>query len=122
MQDKRPSERELSKKIRDAKESLTLNNGIFANPSKAVGELNDLDIGDTNEIWSLIKELLDEIDSEHYVGTRPPLKSYEKIIVGVDLFAFSWCSNKLGKKMYIKFALKHGRYYYVSLHQCRGTQ
>jgi hypothetical protein len=25
-----------------------------ASPSKAVGELNDLDIGDTNEVWLLI--------------------------------------------------------------------
>lgn len=58
MNDKRPSDRELEKRINEAKEFLKNRHGLFSNPSKAVSELNDLDIGDTNEVWQLIRELL----------------------------------------------------------------
>lgn len=119
MHSHRPSDRELSKKISEAKKALKVSPGIFANISKAVGELNDLDIGDSNEIWKLIDELLEEITPSDYMGTRPPQKSYEKTIMGVELLAFSWASNRLQKQMYIKFALKNERYYYVSLHRSK---
>jgi hypothetical protein len=122
MHDKRPTDKELFKRINEAKESLKNQQGVFANPSKAVGELYDLGVGNTNEIWQLIRELLEEIPSKDYKGTRPPQTSYEKAVAGHELLAFSWCSSRLAKKMYLKFVLKNGRYYYVSLHQCRSTE
>jgi hypothetical protein len=122
MQNKRPSDRELSKRLDEAKEFLRNRCGVFATPSKAVGELNDLDIGDTNDVWRLISELLEEISPKDYKGSRPPQKSYEKVIEGSELFAFSWWSTKCAKQMYIKFVLKNERYYYVSLHQSRSTE
>lgn len=45
MHNKRPSDRELAKRLSEAKEFLKNRHGLFANPAKAVGELNDLDIG-----------------------------------------------------------------------------
>lgn len=72
MYDKRPSDRELTKRLNEAKEFLKNRSGLFANPSKTVGELNDLNIGDANEVWSLIRELLEEISPKDYRGTRPP--------------------------------------------------
>lgn len=122
MYDTRPSDRELIKRLTDAKESLKKRDGLFANPSKAVGELNDLEIGDTNEVWLLIRELLDEISPKDYKGTRPPQKSYEKAIAGLELMAFCWWSSKCAKQMYIKFVLKNERYYYVSLHESRSIE
>lgn len=122
MHDKRPSDRELTKRINEAKEFLKNRHGLFANPSKAMGELNDLEIGDTNEVWLLIRELLEEITSKDYRGSRPPQKSYEKAIEGLELLAFCWWSSKCAKQMYIKFVLKNERYYYVSLHQSRSTE
>jgi hypothetical protein len=122
MQDKRPSDRELTKRLSEAKEFLKNRYGLFANPSKAVGELNDLDIGDTNDVWQLIRDLLEEISPKDYKGSRPPQKSYEKAIEGLELLAFSWRSLKCAKQMYIKFVLKNERYYYVSLHQSRSTE
>jgi hypothetical protein len=121
MHDRRPTHRELIKRIREAKEFLNDRNGLFANPSKTIGELNDLDIADSNDVWKLIRELLDEISPDDYRGSKPPQKSYEKIIADSELLAFSWWSPKLEKKMYIKFVLKNERYYYVSLHECRLT-
>lgn len=122
MYDKRPSDRELTKRLDEAKEFLKNRYGVFVNPSKVVGELNDLDIGDTNDIWQLIKELLEEISPKDYKGSRPPQKSYEKAIEGHELLAFSWWSPRCAKQMYIKFVLKNERYYYVSLHQSRSTE
>ena len=122
MHDRRPSDRELDKRLNEAKEFLKDRHGAFANPPKAVGELNDLDIGDTNDIWPLIRELLEEIAPKDYRGSRPPQKSYEKAIIGLELLAFSWWSAKYAKQMYIKFVLKNERYYYVSLHQSRSTE
>ncbi len=122
MHDRRPSDRELDKRLNEAKEFLKNRHGAFANPSKSVGELNDLDIGDTNDIWPLIRELLEEITPKDYRGGKPPQKSYEKAIVGLELLAFSWWSAKCAKQMYIKFVLKNERYYYVSLHESRSTE
>jgi hypothetical protein len=122
MHNKRPSERELFKRLNEAKEYLKSRAGLFANPAKVLGELNDLEIGDTNDVWLLIRELLEEISPEDYRGAKPPQKSYEKLIMGQELIAFSWQSAKLAKPMYIKFALKNGRYYYVSLHKSRSTE
>lgn len=122
MHDKRPSDRELIKRLNEAKECLKSRHGVFANPSKAVGELNDLDIEDANDVWLLIRELLEEISPKDYRGSRPPKKSYEKVIAGLELLAFSWWSPKCAKQMYIKFVLKDERYYYVSLHQSRSTE
>ena len=102
----RPSYRELDKKIKAAKNSLIERNGIFANVNKVVGELNELEVESSDRIWKLIIELLDEISPEEYAGKRPPDKSYETKIEKTELYAFCWNSKKLGKKMYIKFALK----------------
>ena len=113
----RPSGRELDKRLEEAKACLKDRKGLFANPAKAVGELYQLAINDAGEIWKLISELLEEIDPSDYAGTRPPQKSYEKAINDRELFAFTWKSPKMGKVMYIKFALRQGLYYYVSLHE-----
>jgi hypothetical protein len=43
---------------------------------------------DTRELWELVKELLNEITAQHYVGSRPPQKSYERATAGLELFAF----------------------------------
>lgn len=118
----RPTDRELLKKILEAQTYLKMFLGLFANVSKAVGELNELNIDDSNEVWGLISELLLELTPNDYIGTRPPQKSYEKTIAGVELLAFNWWSHKLKKQMYIKFALKNERYYYVSLHPSRSLE
>lgn len=73
MQDKRPSDHELTKRLNEAKEFLKNRQGLFANPSKAVGELNQLGIGDTNDIWQLIRDLLEEITTRDYKATAKVL-------------------------------------------------
>lgn len=115
----RPLDGELDKKIKAAKAALNAQNGVYANLNKVVGELYELEIESPKQVWKLILELLDEIAPKDYAGGRPPQRSYEKSIEDQELFAFCWNSLKLGKKMYIKFALKENRYYYVSLHKSK---
>ena len=122
MHDARPSDRELYKRLNEAIKFLKDRHGLFANPSKAVGELYDLNIGDSSDVWQLIRELLQEITPKDYQGARPPQKSYEKAIAGFELVAFCWWSPSLAKQMYIKFVLKDERYYYVSLHRSSAEQ
>lgn len=115
----RPTDGELDKKIKAAKAALKEQNGLHANLNKAVGELYELEIESPSQVWKLILELLEEISPKDYAGGRPPQRSYEKTIEDRELFAFCWHSKKLGRKMYLKFALKDGRYYYVSLHRSK---
>ena len=117
MATKRPTHKELSGKIKLAKEALRTKDGLFTDPAKTVGELNALDLGGAEEVWPLIRELLEECDPKDYTGGKPPQKSYESAIEGSELFAFSWKSKKLSKKMYLKFVIKNGLFYYVSLHE-----
>lgn len=76
-------------------------------------ELNDLEIGDTSELWPFIRELLNEISPKDYKGTTPPQKSYEKGITESELWAFNWWSSKCAKQMYIKFVLKNITFHYM---------
>ena len=93
--------------------------GAICQSSQSRRRAYQLQMNDAGEIWKLIYELLEEIDPSDYAGTRPPQKSYEKAINNRELFAFTWKSPKMGKEMYIKFALREGLYYYVSLHESR---
>lgn len=64
----RPTIRELLKRLEEAKHALRSRKGRLVNPAKAVGELNALDVGDTEEVWGLILALLDEISPHDYIG------------------------------------------------------
>ena len=115
----RPSYREREKKLKAATTALINHKGLYANQSKAAGELYELGIESQAHVWSLILELLEEITPDDYAGGFPPQKSYEKTIENHELLAFCWHSQRLGKKMYLKFALKDNAYYYVSLHRSK---
>lgn len=115
----RPSAREIDKRLKEAKEALLKGRAIFANPAKVVGELASLEIGSAEEVWELISQLIDEIRLDDYQGGRPPQKSYEPLIVNHELWAFAWTSPMLNRKMYLKFSIKNGTFYYVSLHESK---
>ena len=115
----RPTTNELLHKLKAATRAIQEKRVRFANHPKIVGELEGLNIDDSLEVWDLILDLLKEVKSDHYAGGHPPQPSNEKTIAGKDLWAFTWESTKLGKKMYLKFALKDDVFYYVSLHESR---
>jgi len=115
----RPGHNECQKRLKEARALLESREGLFSNLGKVAGELTALGIEDSKEVWPLIKELLTEIQPDDYSGGRPPLRSYEKSIEGRELFAFSWESVRMSKRMYLKFAIKGERFVYVSLHKDR---
>ncbi len=115
----RPSNREIDKRLNEAKEALKEKHGVFANPNKAVGELMNLEINDSSEVWGLIGHLLTEIEITNYDGGYPPKKNSEPLATNCELWAFSWESKLLNKEMYLKFALKNGVFYYISLHETK---
>jgi len=115
----RPSKREIDKRLKDARKAVTERRVLFANDAKVVGELMALDIDDTDEVWELIEELLEELELDDYAGGRPPQRSTEPQIANSELWAFCWNSPKLKEWMYLKFAIKESCFCYVSLHKSK---
>ncbi len=113
----RPSYNETAKKISQAKKALRENQVSFGpNTGKLVDEFTQLKIGDTKEIWELLKDLLEEIEPSHYAGPHPPMLAIEPNIKGSELFIFIWQSKKMQKEMYLKFSIKGDHFFYISLH------
>ena len=113
---KRPTYREIEKRLKEAKEALEAEprRAKFANPNKCKGE--------QIEPGLILKLIKGEIRPGHYKGAYPPLKSYESAIKNCDLWPFSWDSDRLERRMYLKFAIKDGNFYYVSLHEDKPSK
>lgn len=118
----RPSTREIDKRLKEVKKALKNRRVLFANEAKVVAELMSLEIDDTDKVWDLISELIDEIELDNYAGGYPPQKSYEPLVANCELWAFSWKSSLLKKQMYLKFCIKEETFYYVSLHKSKFPQ
>lgn len=95
---RRPSIREIDKRLKEARKAINVRKVYFANEEKVVGELFDLNIGDSVETWEIILQLLDEIKNTDYAGAHPPLKSFEPAIADCELYAFVWESTRFKKK------------------------
>ena len=114
----RPSNKELFNKIRDGKESIEqgeiqiIDLAIIAEDAAELGYR-------TENLQKVLSTILDEIGIENYVGAHPPRKSYEQIIKDCELLEFSWVSRRLGCDVYLKYCLKGGIFYLVSLHRDR---
>ncbi len=118
----RPSYREINNRLLEAKVALQNRKVFFASSDKVTDELLRLNIQETSEIWTLLLQLFDEIVVDDYVGGNPPEQSYETKIKNLELWAFAWSSVLLRKEMYVKFAIKNGTFYYVSLHKSKFPQ
>lgn len=85
-----------------------------------------MDLLRSEDLPALTLDLLEEIQragpNECYVGTRPPQRSYEPEILKLELWAYSWHSPRLGKRMYLKFALKKPWYIHVGCHEDRPKE
>ena len=125
--DQRPSAKELHGKVSNAMAALKAGRHGFGTTRHWSGDREELGLTSTKELWPLLLELLEEIKQalpeQCYAGTRPPQRSYqdEPTIKDEELWAFSWPSSRLGKKMYLKFVLKKNRqeewcYFHVDCH------
>jgi len=115
----RPSHKELYNKIREARKAVASESVLLIEQDAIAQDAIDLeyDIGD--DLFDVLSELLDETSPKHYAGTRPPQRSYEREIEGLELFAFVVESSRFKCRIYYKFTLAEGAFWLLSLHQDR---
>ena len=115
----RPSHRELYRKLKQGREAAEAKRIRFLESDVILSDLLDLNY----LVTDLAKDLpavFREIRATDYRGQKPPQKSYEKVILDCDLFAFRWLSRVFGCRMYFKFTLKGEDLWIVSLHRDRS--
>ena len=115
----RPSHKELYSKIREARKAVASGSVLLLEQEAIAQDAIDLeyDIGD--ELFDVLIKLLNETSTNHYAGSRPPQRSYEREIEGLELFAFAVQSSRFNCRVYYKFALAQGAFWLLSLHQDR---
>jgi hypothetical protein len=118
---KRPSHREINGKLKQAQEVASGKRISFVEPGVILPDLLDLNFLVT-EVSDRLPAILSEIQPKDYQGKRPPDKSYERPILDCDLFAFRWSSKVFGCRMYLKYAIKGGYLWIVSLHRHRASE
>jgi hypothetical protein len=111
----RPSYRELDKKLAKAKTAILREKIFYLEPDVIAADLLEMDLL-IEEQSKWFPKILDEINPNHYRGTRPPQRSYKNPILGLELFAFRWESGMVGCELYFKFALKGDNIWIVSFH------
>jgi len=116
---KRPSDKEIIKRIKEAQEAVAegriaiLNQIAIASDALELGYLID------GELESVLSEVLRVVSPAHYVGSRPPQRSYEQIIKDLELFAFEVNSPRFNCSVYFKFTIHARVLWLVSLHKSR---
>jgi len=116
---KRPSNKELFGKLRDAKAAIRNEDVFLINQDVIAEDAMELGYDVGGELLEVLAELLEETSLNHYAGSRPPQKSYKREIEGLELFPFAVESARFKCRVYFKFAFSGGSFWLVSLHQDR---
>jgi len=114
----RPSHKEISRKIIQAREAVLESRVSIVNPISVASDALELGIS-IEHIGNILADLLKEIKPGEYAGQYPPQCSYEAEIKDCELLAFQWLSKKLGCRVYLRFTIKENQFWLVSLHQVR---
>ena len=115
----RPSHKELSKKIEQARAAIENGHIQILNMLSFVADAEELGIVIEDDLEELLLELLDNSCFDNYAGGRPPHKSYQQTIQGAELFAFAIQETYLNGPVYYKFSIIKGTLYLISLHRDR---
>jgi len=102
---KRPSHKELKRKIETARRLLAAGRWAAAASEKLWANFAELNLFLPAEQRSALRAALAELEPEFYCGTRPPTRSYEPAAKDAEMFAFVWQSRHFGKAMYCKWAI-----------------
>lgn len=114
---KRPSHKELSKKIKQAIIAVESGDFRLLNMSSFVSDADELGYVIEDDLASLLIELLEKSSLDNYTGTKPPQKSYQQEIQGTELLAFVIEETTLEKPVYFKFSIVEEILYLISLHR-----
>jgi len=115
----RPSHKELFGKLRVAREAVRKGRIALLDQLALAADAIELDYSIELELEAVLSELLEAAAPAHYTGSRPPQRSYEQDIKGLELFAFAVESQRFKCRIYFKFALQDEMFWLVSLHQDR---
>lgn len=115
----RPSHKELFGKLRSARQAIEKGQVALLNQLALATDAIELGYSIETELNAVLIELLEETTPANYTGTRPPQRSYEQDIQGLELFAFNVESKRFKCRVYLKFAMAGEVLWLVSLHQDR---
>jgi hypothetical protein len=121
----RPSHKELTGKIRKARELLASPSDgyIPADPAKLASNFYSLCLVSEHEQNEGLRAAFSEIDAKKYSGKRPPERAFICAVKDEEIFTFVWDSAYFRKKMYLKFCFHDSRefegdnLYIISLHE-----
>ncbi len=113
----RPTHKELMGKLRTARKAIEAGRVALLNQEALAADAIEMDYSLELELNEVLFELLEETTPAHYTGSRPPLRSYEQDIQGLELFAFTVESKRFKCRVYYKFSFAEKIFWLVSLHQ-----
>ena len=119
---RRPSYKELENKIREARRAVREGRVLILEQEAVAADAIHLGYLVETELLEVLRGILDETSPGHYAGTRPPQRSYERQIEGLELLSFTVASARFGCRVYCKFALTQEVFWLVSLHQERKSK
>ena len=90
----RPSYKELDKKVREARRAVREGRVFILEQEPVAADAIELGYVVETELLEILREILDETSPGHYAGTRPPQRSYERQIEGLELFPFTVASAR----------------------------
>lgn len=112
----RPSHKELTRKISLAREYIYAGNIYLINHAAIVCDALELSYNVDNDLQDILVEIIENLSADNYIGHRPPQKSYERAIDGLELFEFTASCSRFTSQIYFKFSLKEPNFFLVSLH------
>ena len=115
----RPSHKELYGKLYSARQIVKEGRVALLNQIALAADAIELGYVIESELSDVLAELLGATAPNHYTGSRPPQRSYEQDIQGLELFAFVVECDRFKCRVYFKFALENEIFWLVSLHQNR---
>ncbi len=115
----RPTHRELTKKLKEAWAFIKSEQVFIINQTALAVDALELEYSLEDDLLEVLNELLEKTDPALYTGSRPPQRSYEDAISGLDLFAFVVEIERFSQPVYFKFSVSEDALWLVSLHQDR---
>jgi hypothetical protein len=107
-----PGAKEIGKKVREAIHALENGNYEIADDSQNVRSFESLGVFSMDEVLELVLEFLDEIQAlgpeKCYCGIGGKVEfSHKHRFTDVRLYAYHWLSERMQKRMYLKFGLRN---------------
>ncbi len=116
----RPTYKELDNKLNEARSAVEKGLVNLVNPEAVASDAIQLGYLLESELVDVLLAVLSSTTPEHYVGKRPPSRSYENKIIMSELFPFRAPSERFKCRIYLKFTLFDQELFLISLHKNRN--